>query len=648
MVEVPAAEDALQSLRTSHYRLSTILESLAEGVAQYDRSGRLQAANARARQLLPEADLDELERFSLDEDGRIWPEGTHPLGQVLRSGQPRTGLVLGIPQARGPMLWVSVNAMPLRHQGREPWGLVLSLTDITERRQTQRRNELVADLLQMAHRSEDLGTLAAAMADRLALWSRCALVAIRFRTGAGLQLHHSQGQAGGDPRAGLDPALLASAEAGAEARILEQLAGTGWESRALLPLHLEGGPGSCLLFLDRRRHAFAPLAAAALKEVASITANILAKALAEQALAERAEALARSRAQLAQALALARLGTWSLDLATGHMDWSAETYLQWDADPAQAPPDFADLAGRVHPEDRPAFLAFRERLRTSRFTEELELRVLAPGGAARHLFLQAIPLTGRSEPPGRFQGACMDITSRKANELALRDLVKLSAKSQMAAYIAHEINNPLAGIRNAFQLLDRGFPADHPHREYIPLINREIDRIASIIRTMYHLYRPEPASPRPVVLAEVFHDLESLLGPKCRNHRISLAFDPDRLGPLAGLNEGLLRQVLFNLAQNALEASPAGGVVTVTARSAGGWLEVAVGDSGCGIAPADAEKIFQSGFTTKVDTEMSGLGLGLATCRSLVESMGGSLAFLAREPGPGTVFTVRLPFANPE
>ena len=100
------------------------------------------------------------------------------------------------------------------------------------------------------------------------------------------------------------------------------------------------------------------------------------------------------------------------------------------------PPAFETLLSKVHPGDREAFLAFLDRLRTTRYTEELELRTLSPTGAIRHLLLQAIPLTGAGEPAGRFQGACMDITSRKASELALRDLATLSAKGQMAAYIA--------------------------------------------------------------------------------------------------------------------------------------------------------------------------------------------------------------------
>jgi signal transduction histidine kinase len=143
-------------------------------------------------------------------------------------------------------------------------------------------------------------------------------------------------------------------------------------------------------------------------------------------------------------------------------------------------------------------------------------------------------------------------------------------------------------------------------------------------------------------MKEVFFDLESLLAPKCRGQGATIAFDQRGVGEVGYLNEGFFRQVLFNLIQNALEASPQGEAVTVRARSGEGWLEVAVGDRGPGIPPEHAERIFQSGFTTKLDTQMSGLGLGLATCRSLVESMGGTLGFQAQEPG--TVFTVRVPF----
>jgi signal transduction histidine kinase len=236
--------------------------------------------------------------------------------------------------------------------------------------------------------------------------------------------------------------------------------------------------------------------------------------------------------------------------------------------------------------------------------------------------------------------------SRRQSEQMLRDMEKLSAKSQMAAFIAHEINNPLAGIRNAFLLLEGAIPAAHPHRSYVPLIQKEIDRIGSIIRTMYHVYRPPSGPPRKVSMDEVFEDLESLLRPKCRAKGVRIRFGTAELGETGILSEGVLRQVLFNLVQNAVEASPQEGEVEVSARTHGRSLELAVLDQGPGIPPEWAERVFEPGFTTKQDKEMSGLGLGLSTCRSLVEGMGGTLAFAPRNPGPGVGFTVRIPFSS--
>jgi hypothetical protein len=224
-------------------------------------------------------------------------------------------------------------------------------------------------------------------------------------------------------------------------------------------------------------------------------------------------------------------------------------------------------------------------------------------------------------------------------QAALRDLDRISAKGQMAAYIAHEINNPLAGIKNAFALLEPAIPLDHPHRHYADLIKREVDRIAGIVRTMYHVHRPPSAEPGEVVLQEVFQDIQNLLVPMCRAAGVVIALDlPDPKLKLSS-NGGLLRQVVFNLVQNAVEASPRGGTVVLGGR---GSL-ITVRDQGQGIPPEWAERVFQQGFSSKEVSGMSGLGLGLSTCKSIVESMGGTLDFTSGAPGEGCTFSVNLP-----
>jgi signal transduction histidine kinase len=275
------------------------------------------------------------------------------------------------------------------------------------------------------------------------------------------------------------------------------------------------------------------------------------------------------------------------------------------------------------------------------FTGEIPLRAAAGEQRLVNLHLSVSP--GHEGDLGRVLASFVDVTERNHLQAALRDLERLSAKGQMAAYIAHEINNPLAGIKNAFALLEPAIPADHPHRRYAGLIRREIDRIAGIIRTIYHVYRPQAPEPVDVPLREVFQDIQSLLLPKCRSQGAAIEVDLCPPDLKVTCNEGLLRQVVFNLAQNAVEASPRDGLVVLAGRAAGGGQVIEVQDQGPGIPPEWAERVFQPGFTSKGGSGMSGLGLGLSTCKNLAATMGGSLDFTRREPGPGCVFRVSLP-----
>ena len=289
---------------------------------------------------------------------------------------------------------------------------------------------------------------------------------------------------------------------------------------------------------------------------------------------------------------------------------------------------------------------FREELvalAEGRLTFQSEMPVRLASGAMRTISLNLSVSPGCESTLDRVLVSFMDITERLQMEAALRDLDRLSAKGQMAAYIAHEINNPLAGIKNAFALLEPAIPAEHPHRRYADLIKREIDRIAGIIRTMYHVYRPASGEVGEVALLEVFQDIESLLLPKCRAAGVGITLDLPDPGLRVRFNGGLLRQVIFNLAQNAVEASVRESSVVLGARTRGRGTEITVLDRGAGIPPEWVERVFQQGFTSKRDASMSGLGLGLSSCKSIVESMGGTLDFTSGGPGEGCTFRVHLP-----
>lgn len=219
---------------------------------------------------------------------------------------------------------------------------------------------------------------------------------------------------------------------------------------------------------------------------------------------------------------------------------------------------------------------------------------------------------------------------------------KLAATGRMSARIAHEINNPLAGIKNSFRLVREAIDPHHPHRSYVDRIDREIDRIARIVRQMYDIYRPEREQPREFLLRETLQDVALLLEPVAgrRNVVVQVQTIPSSLK--VNLPEGAVRQVLFNLVANAIEASPNSGTILATARLQTGQVQIEVCDQGSGIPNWAQERVFEPFFTTKHSHDGSGLGLGLSVSRGLAESMGGSLAFVS-EPGRGTTFRLAVP-----
>ena len=236
-----------------------------------------------------------------------------------------------------------------------------------------------------------------------------------------------------------------------------------------------------------------------------------------------------------------------------------------------------------------------------------------------------------------------DVTERKRAEALLRESERYAATGRMAARIAHEINNPLAGIKNAFRLVKDSIPADHPHVKYVGRIDREIDRVARIVRQMYGIYRPESEGVRQFRVDEAIEDVVALItagGTPEDSPRIALDLDHARTS--IHQVEGTLRQILYNLLRNAIEASPPGTSIDVRARVSGEHLVIIVADRGGGIREGDQQRIFEPFFTTKEGLAGAGLGLGLAISHRGAEAMGGHLEFES-EPGVGTTFVLTLP-----
>ncbi len=236
-----------------------------------------------------------------------------------------------------------------------------------------------------------------------------------------------------------------------------------------------------------------------------------------------------------------------------------------------------------------------------------------------------------------------DLTERKRAEASLREIGALTTMGQLAARVAHEINNPLAGIQNAFLLVRGAIPADHPHYRFVGAIEREIGRIAAVTRQLYETYRPDQAmeSTSSVILA--VGDAVAFLEQVNRARHVRIVTDVARAPTLVPVPDALLRQALYNLVQNAVDASPDGGTITLSAELEDGWCVIRVKDEGPGIPPALHRRIFDPFFSTKDrSVKTGGMGIGLSLVHQSVTAVGGAIEVQSRETG-GTEFCVRLP-----
>lgn len=223
---------------------------------------------------------------------------------------------------------------------------------------------------------------------------------------------------------------------------------------------------------------------------------------------------------------------------------------------------------------------------------------------------------------------------------------RLAALGQLAAGVAHEINNPLAGIQSSMELIRESVAHDHDARQMIDLVQSEIDRMAGIIRQLYQLHRPQTATGTKVDLTRVCAQTVQLLAGPCRRRGVTISVETDGGSPIsARLPEGELKQVLYNMLLNAAQASPPGGHVDVSVSDSEGDVVLQITDHGEGIAADVLPLIFDPFFTTKHGQVDAGMGLGLSVSQSLVLAMGGRID-VESASGCGSTFRIRLPSAG--
>ena len=220
------------------------------------------------------------------------------------------------------------------------------------------------------------------------------------------------------------------------------------------------------------------------------------------------------------------------------------------------------------------------------------------------------------------------------------EIEKWGATGHLAARVAHEINNPLAGIKSSFLLVKDAVSPDHQYYPFLGRIEKEIDRIARIVRQVFDLYCPQEESKAEFCVEKTIQDVVSLLDEETRAQNV--VFDL-KIGPaVLKISENSVRQVLFNIIKNAIEASPRGGVVRVETEEEEGFLKVRISDEGSGIPPEMRPHIFKPFFTTKKGSQR-GIGLGLSISNDILQGLGGGIDFESAD-GCETIFKIRLPW----
>lgn len=224
---------------------------------------------------------------------------------------------------------------------------------------------------------------------------------------------------------------------------------------------------------------------------------------------------------------------------------------------------------------------------------------------------------------------------------------QLAVAGQVAAQLVHEINNPLAGIKNALQLVQRAIPPEHPRFRYLEMVDREIQRIVAIVRQTYNLYRAQPSAACHFSLAACLEELLLLCEPAIRTRQLRVHVEITPPDARVYLPEGYVRQILYNLLTNAIQASPPEGAIKITLALTEEILRLAVHDQGGGVPKELRSRIFEPFFRARTPGQSDGLGLGLAICKRLAETLGGSID-VHSELGKGSVFHAVLPIATPE
>jgi len=424
----------------------------------------------------------------------------------------------------------------------------------------------------------------------------------------------------------------------------------GVEYLAVAPIRVSGNRSGVVTAGFRASHHFTEDEKTLLRDLAEMAALTLENARLQEIAGE-------SEATLRLARVFAHIGTFDWNIQNGVNTWSPELEQMYGlrpGDEADAQTVWADL---VHPDDRAHVIACVLQAFESHQPVETEWRVTWPDGSVRWLLGRFQLFEDEAGRPARLTGINLDITERKNSEQALAKMQeqlersrRLAAVGQLAAGVAHEVNNPLATITTCAEGMIRdmrdpeskSFAAARRWDVYVEEIVRQALRCKQITRGLLDLTRQRQPK-------RAWCDLNALVRDCARvaamREGVHVEFKVKIDETIAGLatDAEMVRQILVNLLGNAIDAideQDGQGWITVSTSRDDDRVVIEVADTGAGVPPDILAKIFDPFFSTKKTGK--GYGLGLSISLTLAEALGGGLT-VESKPAQGSTFHLWLP-----
>ena len=242
-------------------------------------------------------------------------------------------------------------------------------------------------------------------------------------------------------------------------------------------------------------------------------------------------------------------------------------------------------------------------------------------------------------------GMATDLTEKRRLDMQLVQSGKLAAIGELAAGVAHEINNPLFAILGLTEFLLKEAEPESKARQRLELIQQTGLEIKEIVRALLDFARENAEERLVVPLEDVVRSTVDLVRRTNAHKGVELSDSYDTSGALVHVSPNQIKQIFLNLFANARQAMPQGGTVRVEVRQEGERVIASVSDDGPGIDPVALSRIFEPFYTTR--RAAGGTGLGLSVSLGIAESHGGSLT-ASSEPNRGSTFTLSLPLAPEE